>query len=319
MTAEGDAVGDEPRPVAVAGTLQYAPAARGVGAWRPLGVVAAGLGTSAVAVVGVYLLMRLEREDPFHWHALVLIPVGTLLVAAVAASGYVMAAMGLHVRRRRGSVWLGVTLLLLTDLAALYAQFGPFHWISRATGRPLTFGELLAGHATHWRWRVFGVPLTFDVSGPVYRALDVGVFALAGAMAGQGIERPYCDLCRMYLTRRRLALFPASLPYRKLDGLSADDRAEYRADQQEETRAAIEGAKLMMTLAATGDVDAIRQAIDSVRPDRRAVARLPTRLALSVETCPGCRATTLRTALLVGKAVRPLDRLAVSGEFADLR
>ena len=85
-------------PVEPVDPLQYAPPARGTGAARPLGMLGGGVITSALAVLGVYLLERFEQEDPFGWHALFLLPVGSLLVAVVAASGFLFAVRLTHVR-----------------------------------------------------------------------------------------------------------------------------------------------------------------------------------------------------------------------------
>ena len=209
--------------------------------------------------------------------------------------------------------------MVLAYVSALYVEFAPFHWVNRRTGLPVTFVQFVHQHTISWVWRFQGDTFHLGLFGYGYRLIDLALFASAGAIAVELTRAAdYCDLCRTYLTRRRLALFPASSPYRNVTGLSAEDRAEFQADQEEQMRAALEGGRLLLTLAEAGDVDVIRQAIAGVRGDRRAVARLPSRLALEIDTCPGCRTTTLRTLMLVGRTRRPLDARPVSGAFADL-
>jgi membrane protein YdbS with pleckstrin-like domain len=319
-------VSDSPDPTVVANatsvdaiSLQYAPPARGAGRGRPLAALGGGAVTSAAAVLGVYLLARFEHEDPFAWHALFLLPVGSLLVAAVAASGFLFAVRLTHVRAGRGLAVAAAALMVLAYLAALYVEFAPFHWVSRRTGLPVTFAGYVHQQTISWVWRFQGETVHLGPFGYIYRLLDLAVFACAGAIAVELTCRAdHCDLCRTYVTHRRLALFPASSPYRNRARLSAEDRADFHADQEDQMRAALEGARLMLTLAEAGDVDALREVIAGVQADRRSIARLPSRLALDIDTCPGCRATTLRTLMLVGRTSRRLDALPVSGAFADL-
>jgi hypothetical protein len=308
----------EPMPVDAA-PLQYAPPARGVGRRRPLGVLAGGLFTAILAVAGVYLLARYAHEDPFRWRPLFVVPLGSLLVAPLAASGIAIASQLTHVRAGRALATAASALMALAYVAALYVQYAPFHWVNVRTRLPASFVDFVRDRSVNWVWRLGNATFHLGAFGYLHRLADVAVFAGTGALAARmGLRRPYCDLCRMYLTRRRVALFPASLPYRRLGNLSDEELAEYHAEQLEQTRAAVNGAALMQTLAEAGDVESLRQAIAGVRADRRAIAKLPTRLSLDVEACPGCRATTLRTTLLVGRSVRPLGAQAVSGEFADL-
>ncbi len=302
-----------------AADLQYAPTPRAAGWGRPWAVLGGGAVSAAVAVVGVYLLMRYEREDPFTWHVLDVVPVGSVLVAAVAAVGFPVAARLAHVRAGWRLAAAAAVLMVGVYVAALYAEFSPFPWVDRRTGLPLSFAGFVNLQSVSWTWRSHGGRVQLGRWGYAFRAVDVAVFAAAGAFAAR-LPRAaaYCDLCQLFPTRRRLAVFPASSAYRSTSGLPADERAAFQAEQEEQLAAALEGGRLLLTLAAAGDVEAVREAAASVRADRRAIAALPTRLALDLETCPGCRATTLRTVLLVGRVARPVDGRDVSGAFADL-
>ena len=300
--------------------LQYAPPARGAVGGRTAAVLAGGLLTSALAAAGVYLLQRYKHEDPFAWHVLLLAPVGSLLMAIAAGSGYAVAARLGHVRGGRRLRFVVAMLMMAAYVGCLYAGFGPFRWVNRHTGVPLTFPQFVDDRSVHWVWRWGGDRIELGRAGYLYRVLDVTIFAVVGGVAASfGSGADYCDLCQTYRTRRRLAVFPASLPYRKLGGLSAEDLAAYQADQLEQTQSAVDAAGHLMTLATADDADSLQQVIDAVRPERRQADRLPTRLELHLSACPVCRATTLRTVLRIGRTRRTLDTQPVSGAFADLQ
>jgi hypothetical protein len=303
--------------------LGYAPPVRG--ARHPWAMVGWGLGSSFLAVVLVMLAARFLRTDVLSWQVYYFLPVGALIISMVAATGYAIGARLTGFRMNAGMLSAVLVLQLMTYFAAEYVQFAPHHYVHRLTRTQVGFLEYL--HMKNMSWSSVdgnGSRHALGGLGYLFVTIQLVAFVLVGPIVSMGaILRQrgaggYCDLCKLYLKRRRIALFPASLPYRKLNALSEEELVEYRESQQEQILAAAEGAEMMLKLATEGDLQTIRELAGGVRPDQRRIARLPSRMELSVEFCPGCRRTTLRTTMHTGNMRRRLDEREVSNEFAAL-
>src|SRR3974390_2762117 len=89
-----------------------------------LPVILSGLATTALALLGVYVL-DVTAED-FHimgWHADYVLPVGAVIVGVVASSGYGLASWFSGVKITKGLLWIVLGLQLLAYFAAQYVEF----------------------------------------------------------------------------------------------------------------------------------------------------------------------------------------------------
>jgi hypothetical protein len=302
--------------------LSYAPQLRAVP--QPWLLICCGLASSALAMAAVFLAALFLRTDVLSWVVYYLVPVGSLLVGMLAASGYFAGSRFSGVRINTGTLCLIVALQLMVFFGCEYVQFAPHHYVHRGTRVPVGFFEYL--HMKNMSWSTVdsgGQHHELGALGYVFVVLELlafsilgPVFVAAGVFGSKGTP-PTCDLCKVYMKRKRLALFPASLPYRKVTNLPADELAEYRHQQHEHMLAAVKGAEMMLNLAREGDLQTLRMLAGEVRDQQRSIARLPSRMELGLEICPGCNKTVFRTTMITGKRRRRLGQCDVSHEFAD--
>jgi hypothetical protein len=304
-------------PVEQAIELHYAPPIKG--GRLPLMVFVGGAISSALAVLLVYCISQYGKSDFLSWHVYYIVPAGTLIVAVIAGVGYLVGSQASGVRVKLPLVWVAGLVQIFVYGLAEYVQFAPHHYIVRSTRMPMGFLDYLHFKSMSWVWVNSTGRHSLGAFGYVYRVIDVVTFAVVGMfLAGSAAKAPYCDLCQVFLKRKRIALFPASQPYAKLKGMTLEQRREYQLEQQEHVQESIEGAELMLTLAEAGDLTTLRDLVAGVKADQRSIRKLPCRVDLSIETCPGCRASKLRTGLLVGKMYKNLGERQVSAEFLEL-
>lgn len=228
-------------------------------------VTAAGAATTLVALAAVFALAH-DGTNVMGWYANYVIPIGALLVGAVAASGYGIAAWYTGLKMTRRLVWSVVGQLLLSYFIAQYeeyrhmvpgGQIGFWTWFDAMT-RAFSF----ASHD--------GTPGSpFGAAGYAMRALEIGGFIAGGwAVPAALRSKPYCDPCRTYRRTKRIALMPG--------GFANDSGAD--------------GFAAIYSAAAASDRKAFDEAILRYGPleDARETGKARSRIAVDAVRCPRC-------------------------------
>ena len=244
-------------------------------------VTAAGAATTLVALAVVFALAH-DGTNIMGWYANYVIPAGALLVGAVAASGYGIAAWYSGLKMTRGLVWSVVGQLLLSYFIAQYEEYrhmvpggeiGFFAWFDAMT-RAFSF----ANHD--------GTPGSpFGAAGYAMRALEVGGFIAGGWLVPAALRsKPYCDPCRTYRRSKQIALIPGGF---------ANDRGS-------------DGFVAVYTAAAATDRAAFDRAIAEYGPlsDKRAATKASSRISVSTVRCPRCADGFLSAVRLEGQGNR---------------
>jgi len=103
-------------------------------------VLGAGLITTTLALLGVYLLNRHADANVMGWYANYVIPVGAILVGLAAASGYGLASWFAGVKITKMLLWTIVLVQIAAYFAAQYIEYTVLKPVYR-DGTPLGFWE----------------------------------------------------------------------------------------------------------------------------------------------------------------------------------
>ena len=177
-------------------------------------VLLSGLATTALALVGVYLLST--NTDDFNimgWYANYVLPIGALIVGFVAASGYGIASWRTGQKITRRLLW---TVLAFQVVAYFVSQYIEFHSLGLQynDGTPVGFLTYFdfAARAFSWQQKdgTAGSPL--GVWGYAFRLLEIVGFC-GGSLAVPLLLRavPYCESCQSYMKTKEAGLLPASV------------------------------------------------------------------------------------------------------------
>jgi hypothetical protein len=228
-------------------------------------VTAAGAATTLLALAGVFALAH-DGTNVMGWYANYVIPAGALLVGALAASGYGIAAWFTGLKMTRRLILSVIGQLVLSYFVAQYEEY-----------RHVVPG----GEIGFWSWfdlvtRAFsfahhdGTPGDpFGMWGYAMRGLEIAGFVAGGWLVPAALRaKPYCDECRSYRRSRRIALIPGGF---------ASDRGT-------------EGFVALYNAAAAGDRGAFDRAIAAYGPlsDARAANKFSSRISVHAVRCPRC-------------------------------
>jgi hypothetical protein len=266
-------------------------------------VLLSGLATTALALVGVYLLST--STDDFNimgWYADYVLPVGPLIVGFVAASGYGIASWRTGQKITRSLLW---TVLALQVVAYFAGQYIEFHslGLQYKDGTPVSFLTYFDFAARSFSWQQddgsAGSPL--GLWGYGLRLLEIAGFC-GGSLAVPLILRavPYCESCQSYMKTKEAGLLPASVPSRKVKKSDATAQASYDVERQEAWKRGGALTAAITERAAAGDFDGYRALLAEHLPQKRQIEKLPSRIALSVVRCPKCSGGFLKTVLRTG-------------------
>jgi hypothetical protein len=282
--------------------LSYAPPVRT--SMRRFLVIPFGLLTTAIALAGVYLFSRWRHTNVMGWHYLYIIPVGALIVGAVAGIGYLLAGIVAGLRVRAHVFWLIVVIQILAYLAAEYIEFrvrGPF--INMITGRPVAFPEYFHDMTTSMTWvraEKAGEPLGW--MGYLIRAIELAGFVGGGVVWLAGLSSShYCELCQRYRNSKTLTTIPASAPYPK--ELNDQTRAQFEEQSGVLMEQAEERLALLDQLAADGDASAFLAELERGREDAKSAPKLPTRIRIALSYCATCYDGELIQSVQIGQDV----------------
>jgi len=254
-------------------------------------VLLSGLATTALALVGVYLLST--NVDDFNimgWYANYVLPIGPLIVGFVAASGYGIASWVTGQKITRNLLW---TVLALQVAAYFVGQYIEFHSLGLQynDGTPVSFFTYFDFAARSFSWQQkdgsAGSPL--GLWGYGLRLLEIAGFC-GGSLAVPLMLRavPYCESCQSYMKTKEAGLLPSSAPSRRIKKSDATAQASYEIEQQEAWKRGGELTAAIAERAAAGDVGGYRALLAEHAPRKREIDKLPVRIALSVVRCPKC-------------------------------
>jgi hypothetical protein len=274
---------------------------------RALVVLVAGLASTILALVGVLLLSHYADENIMGWYANYIIPAGAVLVGLVASSGYGLASWITGVKIRRKLLLTILLLQVLAYFAAQYVEFasmGPL--VEKSTGKVLTFARYYHLNAVNFAWQEDngkpGEPM--GESGYFFRLLEIVGF-VGGSLIVPGImmKAPYCELCQVYMKKKRLAVLPACTT-RKAKKKDPADVAALQAEQS----ALLDSAKRQMVhltqLCEAADAEAFRQNVRTLDAGSKPAAKLPRRATLDLIHCRSCGTGYVQPAMETGKGNR---------------
>jgi hypothetical protein len=317
-----DSIGQNTSPASVAAAAQG-----NAGVVRthpfPAPVLLCGLATTALALIGVYLLERFAPDvNIMGWYADKILPVGAIIVGLAASSGYGISAWYSGLKFTKKLLWLVLFLQAAAYFGAEYIQFRGLNLVHRGTQKPVGFFEYYDATARSFAWKEYGnkpvEPL--GAFGYFFRALELIGFA-AGGLIVPAIMRgkPYCDRCLRYMHTKQLVYVPASIPLKKI---SKKDTAAAEA-QTRELQSALDVGKLrvdaLQAAASQSKVDLFETEIVNLKSERKKAVSLPIRFVLELVHCQSCRAGHLKTAMLAGQGQHikrtEVNQIPVSEDF----
>ena len=116
-------------------------------------VLISGLATTALTLVGVYVL---DANTDFHimgWYANYILPIGAVIVGVAASSGYGLASWFSGIKITRSLLWIVLVLQLAAYFATQYIGFKSLHLVHRKNGTPVGFVEYFDATARSFAWK----------------------------------------------------------------------------------------------------------------------------------------------------------------------
>jgi hypothetical protein len=258
-------------------------------------VLPAGIATTVLTLLGNWWLSA-QGFDPMGIYIGTVIPLGATLVGMLAASGYILVAW---LRGEKISRMLMTTVFVLQCLAYLQAQYSEYSHVDprHADGTPVGFPEFFDATTRSIAFRgknVMNPGRPLGAWGYGVRALDVLGFAGGAvfALAALG-STAYCERCERYMRRRPLVTLPASVAPKKLWRADAAGKEEHELAQAKAAQKCREWLTLIVDEADLDQADTLRRLIAEFRSARRQTNKLPSRLLISLTSCPSCNAGSL--------------------------
>ena len=286
-------------------------------------VLICGLATTALTLLGVYLLDR--YADDFHimgWYANYVIPAGAILVGIAASSGYGLASWFSGIKITKKLLWMVLALQFVAYFAAQYIEFNNLHLIYHDTGKPVGFFEYYDFTARSFAWKqsngTMGEPL--GGWGYFFRVLEVIGFAGAGLIVPAALRKaPYCPACQRYMKTRQLVLLPASVKLKKVKKSDEAGKAAHEAEQQQVFDAGKQTLATLQQFAASNSTAEFQSKLEELKPGKKLAAKLPGRFSVSLVHCKRCYAGQLVSKLQLGQGkhikISELDRTELHPEF----
>ena len=268
---------------------------------RTAGVLAGGVASTALSLVGVFFLSR-SGTNIMGWYANYILPVGALVVGMVASSGYGIAAWLLGCKISGRLVWSVVALLLCGYAAAHYLEFRLL--ISDDAigddGMPFSFWSYFDFATRNFRWEEHGKEGdALGLLGYGLRGLELCGFLGGGALIPLALrKKPYCDACARYKRSPLVAILPA--------GEKPGFLGRAQAGEAERGAALLQGARqglnAIFVAARTREPLATREAMNLHGPLRhkRTTEKLAARIRVYLVHCPTCCTGALRADMVTG-------------------
>lgn len=271
-------------------------------------VLVAGLVTTVLALAGVWALSVYADENVMGWYANFVIPVGAVLVGAVASIGFGLGSW-LTGARISGRLLAAVALSLVAGYwAAKWVEFR-VAFPNGATfddGTPAGFLDWydLVTRSFAWKDRGGKVGAPLGAWGYLLRAGEILGFAAGGLITPFALRRvPYCTSCAMYMRQPVVAVVPAGVKPRRVSKKDAAGQAAYEAETREAFARGEAAVAKLLAAAQAGNPAAFAAAVAEGGPmsGRRAAEKLTARLHVRVVHCRRCAAGELRVALATGQ------------------
>jgi hypothetical protein len=268
-------------------------------------VVLCGIASTALTLIGVYILDRLWPDfNVMGWYANQILPIGAMLVGVAASAGYGIAAWVGGLKFSKKLLWTILALQACAYFAAQYIEFASLHLVHRANNTPVGFLEYYDLTARSFAWKQHdgsaGEPL--GVFGYFFRLLEFIGFAAAGLFVPVVMRsNPYCDKCVRYMRTKQLGYVPASI---KLKNISKKDVAANEAQAAELQKAMDAGkqrVEALQALASNSKVDGFTSELAALKMENKKSPSLPIRYVVELIHCPSCRAGHMKIGLLTGR------------------
>ncbi len=267
-------------------------------------VIVAGLITTALALFGVWAAN--QASDSFNimsWYGYYIIPIGAVLVGLVAGSGYGIASWVTGVRISRSLLWVVIFLQVLAYFLAQYIQFK--HLLAKypdasEVGFLEFFDETTRSFAWTQKDGSAGSPL--GAWGYLWRCLEIAGFGLGGLIVPLILKaKPYCQSCQRYMRTKSLGLLPAGAPPKKIKKKDLDAKAEFDKAQESAWSQGMLSLEELRKYAQEGKLEPFKRILDEHRAAQKEVAKLTTRISVSLSFCPSCYNSHLSAATLSGQ------------------
>ncbi len=271
----------------------------------PILLLLLGLVTTAAALGAVWGINLISDDfNLMGLYMLWIIPVGALLVGVAAGSGYGLGSWWTGVRISRNLLLLVLLLQIAAYFAAQYIDY--LHLLSQIGPE----GED-PGFLTFFDWSTrqiqfkgesdsdYGDPL--GTWGYAFRALELGGFVLGGLVVPLALKaKPYCEQCQVYMRTRDLVVLPASTPTRKFKRKDTEALEAWQAENEVAHKAGMDLLDGIWQAAGNRQTGVINDIVSEHKPRAKEIGKLPVRIVLSLNTCPGCAKGHLFAASLTG-------------------
>lgn len=267
-------------------------------------VLFSGLATSALALLGIYLI-DLSGAD-FHimgLYADYIIPAGAMIVGVVASSGYGIASWFSGVKMTKSLLLAVLAIQVIVYFAAQYIEFSHMK-LFHHDGRPVSFFEYYDYVARAFAWKHdgggHGEPL--GIWGYFFRGLEIVGFAGGSLIVPLVmIKSPYCHACCRYMRTRQISLLAASVPAKKIKKADTTGQAAHALEQQEAFERGKRITDILQKMAIDGQSADFQKTIAELEPRKKQAAKLPHRFSLHLVSCKSCRSGQFLVRLLSGQ------------------
>ncbi|MEM7412744.1 MAG: hypothetical protein AAF430_21105 [Myxococcota bacterium] len=263
---------------------------------NPVAVVLCGIASSALALGGVQgAAFHFDDFQVMGWYWLYAVPVGAILVGAIASSGYALGSWWSGVKISGGLLAAIVVLQTGAYFAGQYLEFRMLELVWE-DGSQVSFWAYFDLLTRSYAFNEDDGSAGFALGGYGYvlRVLEVVGFAGASLFGPIALrDKPYCEPCALYMRDRQSLWFAASLPAQKLRKLDAAERENYEASQQSCLQESLDHAQALTELATDGDAAGFAASATERAIAMREAEKLPVRMRIRLSECPGCEAGQL--------------------------
>ena len=291
----------------------------------PLPVILAGLLTTGLTMLGVYLMNTSASDfNVMGWYADYILPVGALLVGVAAASGYGVASWISGIKITKSLLWIVLALQVAAYFTAQYIAFHNLHLAYR-DGTPVGFFAYFDFLARSFAWKQHdGLPGTpLGMWGYAFRGLEIIGFCGGGVIVPAILRKTaYCEDCQIYMRTKSLALIPASLPHQKIKKSETAALAAYEENQQKTFAESRTRLASFWQLAAEGKTPQLNSELQQFAAGRKQTAKLSQRIEVKLISCRQCWSGQLSATLITGQGKQqttsPLGMTPVHRDFVHL-
>lgn len=262
-------------------------------------VLLGGLATTALTLVLTYALSARFGFNAMGFYGWYILPIGALVVGLLAGSGYGIVSRVSGFRIQTRTLWVIVGLQVLAYVAAQVAEYAALRSGGGALPAFVPFFDAATRAIQFETDGVVGQPL--GALGYGVRLLELLGFAGGALMIPAGMRASaYCEACGRYMPSRGLGTLPASVKARRTWGKGADEKAAHAAEQE---TAHVQGQAVhdhLFALAEAGRAADVAEAVGLMKAATRDAGKLPTRVQVSLASCPTCRRGVMTSAVLSG-------------------